>query len=167
MDATELQRLTVACRLTGESLVDGLRKIEGEIRSKFQLVNGAYSALRREAIQEATEKIDASLADEAAEVKKLRDELHEVEKLVMDTRVSESSKKGYQRGDVKWPVGTKLQKNGKYGILEVYGPDTLLPEKLSSWKVPSFGGFFVRIYKKDGTPGIRIDESVYGWELAK
>jgi hypothetical protein len=60
-------------------------------------------------------------------------------------------------------VGTKRI----YGVVEVCRLDTAFADNTSSWGRPSLGNSFVRLLKKDGTPGVKIDrDSRYGGQLA-
>lgn len=175
MTPEELQRLTVSCRLLGTSVVDELRKIEEKHRMAWAEARDAYSELRGEAIRAATAKIDASLADIDAEVDALRDVYTASERDVEDAKVAVSARGGLKTDDGVLPVGTKVQRQKQktyetvtqFGIVEVHTRQTLLPDRMAGWKVPSIGDVFVRLCMKDGTPGKRISEHRSDWKIAE
>lgn len=59
------------------------------------------------------------------------------------------------------------------GIFEVYRSNTLLPETWSKWRMPEIGQCLVRLAKKDGKPGKKIelisviDKNNAGWLLVE
>lgn len=54
----------------------------------------------------------------------------------------------------------------EYGIYEVYEPGAPLPENSAWYSRPDQGDYILRICKKDGSPGIKIEKgNLYGWEL--
>ena len=52
-----------------------------------------------------------------------------------------------------------------YGIVEVRRVDTLFADNLASYKRPAIGEAFVRLLKKDGTPGMKIDTNLNAGKL--
>jgi hypothetical protein len=54
-----------------------------------------------------------------------------------------------------------------YGVVEVFRLGTVFADNTSSWSRPSLGNAFVRLLKKDGTPGVKIDrDRGYGGQIA-
>ena len=52
-----------------------------------------------------------------------------------------------------------------YGIMEVRSPETRFPDNMRY--LPSMGSKFVRLMKKDGTVGMRIDERFTNWTVVE
>jgi hypothetical protein len=43
------------------------------------------------------------------------------------------------------------------GVLEVRTSETVLPANVGSWRLPVIGEVFIRILKKDGSPGMAVE----------
>jgi len=89
-----------------------------------------------------------------------------------------------RNADTGWlPVGTKVVKvsstgyyGGRaerrtYGVLEVWGPDSVFPENHSSFRRPSAGKLVVRLLRQDGTQSKTYDDGLWhgdhgGWKEA-
>ena len=58
-----------------------------------------------------------------------------------------------------------------YGVVEVRRNGTKFADNSASWRLPVLGQAFVRYLKKDGTPGLKIDDrrvgTLAGWSLVK
>jgi hypothetical protein len=56
-----------------------------------------------------------------------------------------------------------LYKTGRTGIVEVRTTDSKFPGR-NRWRLPPLGGEFIRVLKKDGSPGLNFDLiSSFGW----
>lgn len=54
-----------------------------------------------------------------------------------------------------------------YGVVEVTRSGTNFAENLANWRRPALGVAFVRLLKKDGTPGMKIENLNTSWKLAE
>jgi hypothetical protein len=54
-----------------------------------------------------------------------------------------------------------------YGVIEICTPSSRFPEGTASWRLPQPGAAFVRLLKKDGTPGLGFATDVNDWKLVE
>ena len=78
----------------------------------------------------------------------------------------EGEKVFQQRSHRSW----ETPKEPVFGIIQTYTPGVLLPDNTANYAKPRIGSVIVRLLKKNGKPGLKIDRgfnSWGGWKLVR
>lgn len=114
----------------------------------------------------AAAAVTASYYDQLSELARLR---RDAEQIANDAKIADTnkdnrvgqrvSKWGYARTSI-WDRNPP--KVHRFGTIEVRTHNTVFPAN-QTW-LPAIGHLFVRLEKKNGTPSLRFDNHVQGWE---
>jgi hypothetical protein len=122
------------------------------------------SVIRVEKVQ-ACDAIDLRFKDQRSKLHAVVSAAYAAERDAMD-RLSDhpwTGKRVYKDIDVgRWG---RMQIVRTEGVVETRRSTTVFPVNQANWRIPAIGKGFVRLLKKDGTAGSKIDELGPRWKL--
>lgn len=130
---------------------DAVYKVQRRVNAEVQVAADAVRA-----------KHSAELSEAANGVRAARQTLNSAKEQLPDhpwtgKRVFHLVSRGH--------VWQKLQPDRVEGIVETRRAGTSFPANAAYYSIPATGEGFVRLLKKDGTPGVKFDR-IRGWKLA-
>lgn len=142
-----------------------LQDAEDAATTEYRQAREDFRDKRDERIKQATAKIDAELAAEAANVDGLCREMNDASQRLADAREAESlagkdaphppGTKLYEWKRSGWASLSELKPTGRVGVLEVWTAASEIMKNQIKYP-PARGDFVIRVLKADGTPGKQI-----------
>jgi hypothetical protein len=152
--------------------IDALRRADRDASAAYWTLKQERSEKRRKQEAEALESIRAALALEYGErMKHLSQQRDEAARQLAEAEaeIGKADLANYPTGIVaEWghfrhSYGRGAKRlTGKRGVFEVRMPDTQFAGNISSYRLPAIGQVFIRLLKKDGTPGLGFQVSQFG-----
>ncbi len=139
--------------------------IRTTLHAKVREAEDAQKALEykiKQLAREAAAAVEKSFADELSAHYRATSEARKALQDCIDQtathewegkRVVKTITKHQRWGDRSWTEKV-------YGIVEVRRSDTSFPQNLASYSYPDMGKPFVRLLRKDGTPGARFEKGL-------
>lgn len=122
------------------------RFIRDEIEAASKAIRERYALPLRNARQARSNAIDA-LNDAAI----IEGQSHPM----LGKRVLRTIRNG------RWGRGPA---SDQFGVVEMFSRESVLPDNFPIWRHPNMGAPIVRILKKDGTPGVKIEKLTAEWK---
>lgn len=134
---------------------------------------------RRELVAEAATKIDGELEAKYGErIRALRDAEGRVRQALYVAKIEagKAALSGFPSGVMvewgydmrhRWDRSREKKPTGRRGRYELRTADTEFPANTGSYRLPNIGQVFIRILKKDGSPGLKFESLRAGsdWRL--
>jgi hypothetical protein len=144
--------------------IEALRQADREARNAYFVLENEKNVKQRERETAAVWTIRDSIAQEYNErlnaLSKKRDETSRL-LAIAEAEIGKADLVNYPSGPVfewrhSYGIGNK-RLTGRRGIFEVCTPETEFAGNVGSYRRPKPGDIFIRVLKKDGTPGLAFE----------